>query len=238
MDAGGSASDWGELPCDVEDKIAPAKSIRFHKQMCNDWPLSSTEKKTRVIQLFDQDLREADKMIQQSELALESTSAKVDVLSTSLRKIIYEASSALESLPDADKHASKNGKSHVEPNEAGKDFDVHEPQRDRKSIAEPDSEPTDDVPTMQSLPQWEQQAMPMQFGPAQHDMNDPNASGEPEQGALKAFCNAGMSSLPCNFQGGMCMGWEQSKDKMDTVAGVLGAALQCGTVKPHFLKSE
>jgi len=52
----------------------------------------------RVFQLYDMDVRTADKVIQQSKQALGTSEAHVDHLSRSLRKIISEASSALDEL--------------------------------------------------------------------------------------------------------------------------------------------
>lgn len=81
------------LPCDGEGEV-PKRSIT-HARCSPDWPLTREQKKERVIQMYDKELRSVAGMVEEREQTLESTSDRVDKLSHSLHKIIAEASSVL-----------------------------------------------------------------------------------------------------------------------------------------------
>lgn len=93
------------LPCDRDQPLS-GKSLKKHLGL-PDWPLSREEKKGQVMQLFQRDLRAADKIIHRGEHALEKISTRVDALSTSLRTIISEASQALGDVEGLDAQEKK-----------------------------------------------------------------------------------------------------------------------------------
>lgn len=85
----------GLLPCDGEEKTPNRTHAQVHSPPGYDWPLSREQKKERVIQMYDKELRSVDRMVEKSEQTAESAADRVDVLSHSLRKIIAEASTVL-----------------------------------------------------------------------------------------------------------------------------------------------
>jgi len=173
------------LLCDAETRTPKKGSSGL------DWPLSREEMKGRVLQLYDLDVRTADKVIQQSEQALGTSEAHVDQLSRSLRKIISEAKSALEELDektDSKGRQKQRAKSQDPrgkvPNEPSSKM-VRQSRTPQKRVSfgeEPEKEPGESVPL---LP-------PPMSAQCQMQSDGNHVDEETTGGAMKKLCE-GMS---------------------------------------------
>eukprot|EP00746_Dinoflagellata_sp_MGD_P023739 gnl/MRDRNA2_/MRDRNA2_155692_c0_seq1.p1 gnl/MRDRNA2_/MRDRNA2_155692_c0~~gnl/MRDRNA2_/MRDRNA2_155692_c0_seq1.p1 ORF type:complete len:237 (+),score=51.55 gnl/MRDRNA2_/MRDRNA2_155692_c0_seq1:75-785(+) len=153
------------LPCDSQVEESKASQTHVCSPPGFDWPLSREQKKERVIQMYDKELRSVERMVEQSEQTLETTNDRVDALSYSLRKIIKEASSVLgkvnceggrprsksessrRSLPTKSPRRSSQTRPQIKAvagDESGQ-CDLASPRRRRVSFGEeePENEPTD-----------------------------------------------------------------------------------------------
>lgn len=92
----------------------PRHASRSHSPAAFDWPLSREEKKVRVIQLYDQDARESDRLLRNGDAALVQASAKVEKLRLELERL-------REVMPEK---VQEDRESHLPPNPFGLNKDA------------------------------------------------------------------------------------------------------------------